>query len=120
LPAALQISDGIFLLPARTRAIFSGILFVMAIRCLLVDDSTQFLEAATRLLERQGLDVVGVASTSAEALALVQELQPDVTLVDVHLSGESGFDLAWQLAARTDRAPTSTVLTSTHSESDLA
>ena len=95
-------------------------LFAMAIRCLLVDDSTHFLEAATKLLEGQGLAVVGAASTSAEALARVRELEPDVTLVDIDLDGESGFDLAWQLAARSDGAPTSTILTSTRSESDLA
>ena len=80
----------------------------MALRCLLVDDSTHFLEAASKLLEAQGLAVVGVASTSAEALTRVRELEPDVTIVDVDLNGESGFDLAWQLAATSDglrRAP---------------
>jgi CheY-like chemotaxis protein len=91
----------------------------MALSCLLVDDSTQFLEAASKLLERQGLAVVGVASTSAEALARVRELEPDVTIVDVDLNGESGFDLAWQLAATSDGSR-STVLTSTRGESDLA
>jgi hypothetical protein len=35
------------------------------------------------------------------------------------LNGESGFDLAWQLAT-SDGASTSTILTSTRSESDLA
>jgi CheY-like chemotaxis protein len=79
-----------------------------------------FLEAATRLLERQGVAVVGVASTKAEALARVRELEPEVTIVDVDLNGESGFDLAWELAATSDEAPTSTILASTHSESDLA
>jgi CheY-like chemotaxis protein len=88
----------------------------MAFRCLLVDDSTHFLEAASKLLEGQGVTVVGVASTSAEALARVRELEPDVTLVDVHLNGESGFDLAWQLAGTS----TSAILTSTRSEADLA
>jgi CheY-like chemotaxis protein len=92
----------------------------MALRCLLVDDSTYFLEAASKLLEAQGLDVVAVASTSAEALARVQDLEPDVTIVDVDLNGESGFDLAWQLAATSDGALTSTILSSTRSESDLA
>jgi two-component system nitrate/nitrite response regulator NarL len=92
----------------------------MALRCLLVDDSTYFLEAASKLLEAQGLDVVDVASTSAEALARVQDLEPDVTIVDVDLNGESGFDLAWQLAATSDGASTSTILSSTRSESDLA
>jgi two-component system nitrate/nitrite response regulator NarL len=92
----------------------------MADRCLLVDDSPQFLEAASKVLESQGLTVVGVASTSAEAVARVRELEPDVTLLDVDLYGESGFDLAWQLAEVSDEAPTRTILTSTHRESDLA
>jgi CheY-like chemotaxis protein len=85
-----------------------------------VDDSPRFLEAASRLLESQGLGVVGVASTSAEALARVRELEPDVTVVDIDLNGESGFDLAWQLAATSDGASTSTLLTSTRGESDIA
>jgi CheY-like chemotaxis protein len=92
----------------------------MALRCLLVDDSTHFLEAASKLLETQGLDVVDVASTSAEALACVRELGPDVTIVDIDLKGESGFDLAWQLAAISDGVSMSTILTSTRSESDVA
>ena len=92
----------------------------MALRCLLVDDSTHFLEAASKLLEGQGVTVVDVASTSAEAVARVRELEPDVTIVDGHLNGESGFDLAWQLAATSDGASPSTILTSTRSESDLA
>jgi CheY-like chemotaxis protein len=92
----------------------------MAIRCLLVDDSTPFLEAASKLLERQGLAVVGTASTSAEALARVRELEPDVTIIDIDLKGESGFDLAWQLAANSDGVSTSTILTSSRSELDIA
>jgi two-component system nitrate/nitrite response regulator NarL len=92
----------------------------VALRCLLVDDSVHFLEAASRLLERQGVAVVGVASTKAEALANVRELEPEVTIVDVDLNGESGFDLCWELAATSDEAPTSTILASTRSESDLA
>jgi CheY-like chemotaxis protein len=92
----------------------------MRINCFLVDDSTRFLEAASKLLEAQGLAVVGVATTSAEALARVRELEPDVTIVDVHLNGESGFDLVWQLAASAEGASRKTILTSTHSESDMA
>jgi CheY-like chemotaxis protein len=92
----------------------------MALRCLLVDDSTHFLEAASKILVAQGLDVVDVASTSAEALARVHDLEPDVTIVDIDLNGESGFDLAWQLAATSEGAWTSIILSSTRSESDLA
>jgi CheY-like chemotaxis protein len=92
----------------------------MTFRCLLVDDSPHFLEAASKLIEGEGLDVVGVASTSAEALARVDELEPDVAIVDVGLGDESGFDLAWQLAATSNGITTNTVLTSTRSEADLA
>jgi CheY-like chemotaxis protein len=92
----------------------------VALRCLLVDDSRRFLDVASKLLVGQGLAVAGVASSSAEALARVRELEPDVTIVDADLNGESGFDLAWQLAATSDGVPTRTILTSTHSESDFA
>ena len=54
-------------------------------RCLIVDDSADFVDAARGLLECQGITVVGVASTSAEALRLFEELRPDVTLVDIDL-----------------------------------
>jgi DNA-binding NarL/FixJ family response regulator len=64
------------------------------IRCLIVDDNQPFLDAARLLLEREGVAVVGVATTSAEALRLDEELRPDVVLVDIRLGDESGFDLA--------------------------
>ena len=70
----------------------------MPLRCLLVDDNEAFLEAASLLLEREGVTVVGVASTIAEALRQARALQPDVILVDIGLGNESGFDLARLLA----------------------
>jgi ActR/RegA family two-component response regulator len=66
---------------------------VEPLRCLIVDDSQDFLVAVTRYLERDGFTVVGVASTIAEAQRSVEALCPDVTLVDVYLGSESGFDL---------------------------
>ena len=70
----------------------------MPLRCLLVDDNEAFLEAASLLLEREGLTVVGVASSIAEALRQARALRPDVILVDIGLGDESGFDLAQLLA----------------------
>jgi response regulator receiver domain-containing protein len=67
------------------------------IRCVIVDDHQPFLAAARLLVEREGVAVVGVAATSAEALRLEEELRPDVVLVDIRLGGESGFDLARRL-----------------------
>jgi DNA-binding NarL/FixJ family response regulator len=62
--------------------------------------------------------VIGVASTSAEALQRVQELRPDVTLLDIDLGGESGLELAQRLSDQEDPAPV--ILISTHAEQDYA
>ena len=91
----------------------------MALRCVLVDDSAPFIEAARALLGQQGIDIVGVASTMAEALRLVAELRPDVALVDIDLGGESGFELA-RLMQEQGVLPSSVILISTHSEADFA
>jgi CheY-like chemotaxis protein len=61
-----------------------------------------------------------VASTNADALRSVQELRPDVTLVDVNIGEESGFDLAEALQDSDDEAPVPVILISTHAEPDLA
>jgi DNA-binding NarL/FixJ family response regulator len=61
---------------------------------MIVDDTTEFLEAASLLLEREGLAIVGLASTTAEAVRRTEELRPDLTLVDVQLGRENGFELA--------------------------
>jgi DNA-binding NarL/FixJ family response regulator len=71
-----------------------AILSFVALRCLIVDDHGGFRDAARSLLEREAIEVVGVASNSAEARARVAELHPDVVLVDIALGSESGFDLA--------------------------
>jgi CheY-like chemotaxis protein len=92
----------------------------VALRCLIVDDNAEFLVAARELLERQGLAVVGIASTSARALVLASELRPDVTLVDVDLGAESGLDLASQLARATGLEDARVVLISAYGEADLA
>jgi two-component system nitrate/nitrite response regulator NarL len=70
----------------------------MALRLLIVDDSALFLDAARTLLEREGVRVVAVASTGAEAVRHAREQRPDVTLVDVDLGDESGLDLVRHLA----------------------
>jgi CheY-like chemotaxis protein len=91
----------------------------MRLRCLIVDDNLGFLQAARLLLEQEGLQVVGIATSGAEALRAVAELRPDVTLLDIDLGGESGFDVARRLADDRDSGPGQLILISTHSEEDL-
>jgi two-component system, NarL family, nitrate/nitrite response regulator NarL len=87
----------------------------VSLRCLIVDDNALFLEGAAALLRREGLDVIGVASNSAQAIQLVSELRPDVTLVDIDLGDEDGLEVARRLSD-TSRV----ILISTHLEDDLA
>ena len=87
-------------------------------RCLLVDDSDAFLETASLLLEREGLTVVGVASSIAEALQQARVLRPDLILVDIGLGTESGFTLA-RLLAR-DHLGADVILISAGAEADYA
>ena len=94
--------------------------YEVVLRCLIVDDSPRFQQAARGLLERGGITVVGVASTSAEALQRAEELRPDVTLVDIDLGGQSGFDVVRRLDGAVDVAPTRLILISTHAEDDYA
>jgi CheY-like chemotaxis protein len=90
------------------------------LRCLIVDDSPHFLNAARGLLERQGMVVVGMASTGAEAVQRVEGLRPDVTLVDIDLGRESGFEVARRLQHDADGRPGPVILISTHAEQDYA
>ena len=90
----------------------------MALRCFIVDDNPLFLEASRNLLELEGINVVGVASTSKEALGDVAEHRPEVVLVDIELGEESGFDLTRRIAGMERVTPT-TILVSSHLESDF-
>lgn len=88
-------------------------------RCVIVDDNRNFLDAATRLLEHQGINVVAVATSSAEGLKCVEDLRPDVTLVDINLGEENGFELVENLHKGIG-ASAPAILISTHAEEDFA
>lgn len=85
------------------------------LRCLIVDDSQHFLEVARSLLEREAVEVVGVAATLADGLRQAEELEPDVVLVDIDLGEESGLELARRIGAAR-----SVILISTHAEADFS
>ena len=90
----------------------------MPLRCLLVDDNEAFLEAASLLLEREGVTVVGLASSIAEALRQARALRPDVILADIGLGEESGFDLARLLAQDGQGGAEVILISSTGAEAD--
>jgi CheY-like chemotaxis protein len=92
----------------------------VALRCLIVDDNSGFLRAARALLEQEGLDVVGVASSGAEAVRQVADLHPDVTLVDIDLGADSGFEVARRLFEDPSVDPGQLILISAHTQDEFA
>ncbi|MDX6241733.1 MAG: hypothetical protein QOG10_6557 [Kribbellaceae bacterium] len=90
----------------------------MPLQCLLVDDNDAFLQAASILLQREGVTVVGMASNIAEGLRQARALRPDVILVDIGLGEESGFDLPRLLARDGQSGNAEVIMISARAESD--
>jgi len=70
------------------------------IRTLVVDDDFMAASVHREFTERvSGFEVVGEATTGADALRLIGELQPDLVLLDVYLPDLSGIDVLRRLRA---------------------
>jgi DNA-binding NarL/FixJ family response regulator len=91
----------------------------VALRCVIIDDSPGFLRAARALLEQEGLHVVGVASTGSEGVRCTADLHPDVTLLDIGLGAESGFDVARRLMDDPSADPGQVILISAQAQDDF-
>lgn len=65
---------------------------VPAIRVIIADDHPVFRHGLRALLEAMGLEVVGEASRGDTAISLVEQLQPDVVLMDLQMPGISGIE----------------------------
>jgi DNA-binding NarL/FixJ family response regulator len=62
---------------------------------IVVDDHRMFAESLSRLLsEEVDIDVLGVASSGAEGIALAARMRPRVALVDYQMPGQDGVEVA--------------------------
>jgi len=84
---------------------------------LVVDDNPGFRVRARRHLDKEGFSVIGEAETGEAALEAIREHRPDVLLLDVHLPGMSGLEVAQAL--RDDPQAPVVVLTSTRDAADF-
>ena len=68
-------------------------------RLIVVDDNDGFRESLAALLDGGDLEVVGQATTGAEAIDLVRTLAPDVVLMDVRMPEMDGIEATRRLKA---------------------
>ncbi len=90
----------------------------MTTRILIVDDHPSFRSTAKIMLLADGFEVVGEAADGRAALEAVEELKPDIVLLDVQLPDMDGFSVVNELLRRDSYLP-KIVLTSSHDESDF-
>ncbi len=69
----------------------------MAIRLLLADDHRMLREGLRRSMSEEGFDVVGEASDGREAVAMANDLLPDVVLMDVTMPDVDGVEATRQI-----------------------
>ena len=80
-------------------------------RLFVVDDSALLRERVIGLLsELIGIEIVGEAQYALEAFHAIDELRPDVVILDIHLIGGNGIDVL-QRIKELDGAPIVIILT---------
>jgi DNA-binding NarL/FixJ family response regulator len=63
----------------------------VAPRVLVVDDHRTFAELLSGALAVSGMEPCGVATSGAQALAMVQELRPDIVVMDIEMPRQDGL-----------------------------
>jgi DNA-binding NarL/FixJ family response regulator len=86
----------------------------MAISLLLADDHQLVRQSLISLLEHEGFEVVGEASDGRTAVRLVQELSPEIAVLDMVMPGLNGIDAARQIQRASPR--TKSILVTMYAE----
>ena len=89
-----------------------------AIRLIIVDDHAMVREGLRTLLgDEPSIDIVGEADNAERALRLIDEMKPDMVLMDVVLAGMNGVEAAAELRAK--KSPTKVLLLTSTLGDDL-
>ena len=88
------------------------------LRVLIADDHPLFRAGMRALLETMpDMEVVGVAGTGDEVLALAERVEPDVVLMDLHMPGLGGIEATRRIV---DSYPSAAVLVVTMFDDDYS
>jgi len=91
----------------------------MAIRILVVDDHDVVRQGVRLILEgHPEWEICGEADNGNDALTRVQELQPDLVILDISMPGKDGLDVAKELQAR--RSRTKIIVLTMHDSKELS
>ena len=87
------------------------------IRTLLVDDENLIRQTLKLYLESErGIEIIGTADNGAEAIALVEQLEPDVVLLDIEMPTMNGIAVTKLLKEKFPKIEV--VILSSHDESE--
>jgi DNA-binding NarL/FixJ family response regulator len=77
--------------PVQPRRLERPAISTGAARVLVVDDHRTFAELLAGALEAAGMDVCGTAHSAAHAVAMAEDLQPDLVVMDIEMPQQDGL-----------------------------
>ncbi len=85
------------------------------IRVVIADDHPLMRQGLRQMIEAESnLNIIGEARNGSEALSMVQELKPDVAILDVDMPHQDGFQVARALQASNN--PSAIIFLTMHSD----
>jgi DNA-binding NarL/FixJ family response regulator len=87
------------------------------IKVMIVDDHPLFRSGLRQVIEGDSsFQLIGESGDGESALQLIQEIKPDVAVLDVNLPGLTGLEIARRLKAR--RLPTRVIMLTMHKDEE--
>jgi len=87
-------------------------------RIIIADDHPVFRHGLRQIIELEpGLKVLGEASDGAEALGMIQEMKPDIAVLDVNMPRMKGFDVARELQRQ--ELPVGVIILTMHDDESM-
>ncbi len=73
----------------------------LQLTCVVADDHPAVLDSLSRVIEGHGIKVVARVRDGEDAIRAIDELQPDVAVIDLRMPGMSGMEVARRVVDRT-------------------